>query len=641
MKKLLLSLTACVSLCLGNLNAQVIFSDDFSNSALPNWTIANLSTSNVVWQWSDAGASSGQAVGTFDHAGAANGHIIVDSDLNGDQTTPTAEHTIITSRAINCANSTTVVLSFYQLYQKYQGDTVRVQVSTDSVTWTNVYNPAQGFAVNDATANPDYVEIDITALAATQATVYIRFDWKGKWDYWWFVDDVTLFTPATNSVEALALGNTLSNGCNLSNAEELTITFKNKGLLPITTINASYSIDGGTPYTETVNLPAPLLRDSVYTHEFSTGADLSAAGLYELSAWVSLAGDTVNTNDTVFSVAISAAPQNVPYSMGFEVPNIGNEIGGFTWTTLDVNGDGATWNLSTASANTGSVHYQYFWNSNGTTPANDWLFSPCLNLDATKAYKLSFFNEVGEDANGLYEERLLVKAGTDKSVAGMTENVFDFGTLDNSSYAERIATFKPATTGIYYLGFKCYSAADKWFLNIDDINVEELAAPTASFTASPTQLVVGVTDASTDAITSWQWSWGDGSTDTGSTPAPHVYAANGTYQICLIVNNLAGADTSCQSVTVQSIGINDVNAASSVAVYPNPSNGVINVQMGENLKDNAVITISNAIGEVVAVRNAKGQYKEQFNISSYAEGVYFVNINSDGYKVTRKFVYTR
>lgn len=640
MKKLLLSLAACAVTYLSG-NAQVIFSDDFSDSNLPNWTITDISGSGVQWQWSNTGESTGEATGVFDHAGAANGHIIVDSDAEGNQTTPTAEHTVITSQPINCANSNVVVLSFYQFFQKYQGDTVRVQLSTDSVTWTNVYNPAMGFATNQATDNPSFVELDITALAAGQDSVYIRFDWKGKWDYWWFVDDVTLFTPSASSVEAVVLENTLSNGCNLTNAEELYITFKNKGLDPISTIDVGYSIDGGTAYTETITLQTALLRDSVYTHEFSTGADLSADGLYQLTAWVSLAGDTVNTNDTVFSVAISANPSSIPYTMGFEVPNVGNEIGGFTWTTLDANNDGATWNLSTASANTGSVHYQYFWNPNGTTSANDWLFSPCINLDATKAYKLSFFNEVGEDANGLYEERLRVKAGTDKSVVGMTETVFDFGTLDNSSYAERVATFKPATTGVYYLGFQCYSAADKWFLNIDDINVTELEAPTASFTVSATQLVAGVTDASTDAITSWQWNWGDGSTDTGSAPAPHVYAANGTYEICLIVNNLAGADTTCQNITVQSIGIDEVNGVNSVSVYPNPSHGLINVQMGENVKDNAVITISNAIGEVVATRTAKGNYKEQFNVSNYAEGVYFVNITSNGNKVTKKFVYTR
>lgn len=642
MKKSVLLIATLLGLYLNDVNAQAIFSDDFSNSSLPNWTITNESTSGVLWKWDNTGESAGQAATTFEYAGALNGHIFVDSDADGNQTTPTAENTSITSKLIDCSGASTVIFSFYEYYAKFQGDTPRVLISTDSVNWTVVHNPAQGLAANQEIDNPTYVELDITSLVAGHDSVYIRFNWRGKWDYWWFVDDVKLFIPSTNSVEAIALNNILSNGCNLTNAEGISITFKNKGLDSITTLSASYVIDNGTPVTETVTLATPLKRDSVYIYSFITTVDLSAAGLYQLTGWVSLAGDTVNTDDTTFSIAISADPINVttPYTMGFEIPNIGTEIGGFTWTTYDANMDGATWSLSAASANTGSIHYRYFWNPNGNTAANDWLFSPCLNLDNTKAYKLSFFSEVGEDQAGLYEEKLLVKLGNAATVAGMTDDVKDFGELANSDYAEQIATFKPTNSGIQYLGFKCYSDADKWFLDIDDIKLEILEAPTASFDVSATGLVVGVNDQSADAITSWQWSWGDGTTDTGSAPVPHVYTTNGTYEICLIVNNLAGADTSCQNITIQGVGINDVNNTNLVSVYPNPTHGMLNVQLGDNMTDNTVIVITNAIGEKIANRTAKSA-KEQFNMNSFAEGVYLVNITSNGQKVTKKFVYTR
>ncbi len=638
MKKSILLLIAIISVG-WQLNAQTIFNDDFSNNALPNWTIVNESTSTVIWKWSNTGSSTGSATATFDYDGAANGHIIVDSD--GDGAASAAENTSITSKAIDCSSASTVIFSFYEYYARYQGDTPLVFISNDSITWTAVHNPAQGLAVNQEIDNPTYVELDVTSVAAGQSTVYIRFNWRGKFDYWWFVDDVKLFIPATNAVEVLALNNVLSNGCNLTNAEEVSITFLNKGLDSITTLTASYVIDNGTPVTETVILPTPLKRDSVYTYEFAASADLSTAGLYQLTGWVSLAGDTVLTDDTTFSIAISADPIDVttPYTMGFEIPNIGNEIGGFTWTTLDANNDGVTWGLSAASPNAGTVHFRNSWNPNGTTAANDWLFSPCLSLDANKAYKLSFFSEVGEDQNGLYEERLRVKLGNALTVNAMTQMVKDFGELTNSSYAEQVATFKPATTGIQYLGFQAYSAADKWFLDIDDVRLEELAAPTADFTVSATGLIVGVTDQSADGITSWEWSFGDGTTDTTANPVPHVYAQDGTYEICLIVTNLAGADTACQNITVQGVGINEADAASLVSIYPNPTHGILNVQMGDNMLDNTIITITNTIGERVASRTARSA-KEQFNMNGLAEGVYLVNITSNGQKVTKKFVYT-
>ncbi|UOX99769.1 PKD domain-containing protein [Blastococcus sp. PRF04-17] len=81
--------------------------------------------------------------------------------------------------------------------------------------------------------------------------------------------------------------------------------------------------------------------------------------------------------------------------------------------------------------------------------------------------------------------------------------------------------------------------------------------PSASFTATPTDLTVAVNAAaSTDAdgtITSYAWNWGDGSpveTTTGPS-ASHSYAAGGTRTITLTVRDDAGATgTTTRTVTL-------------------------------------------------------------------------------------------
>jgi PKD repeat protein len=71
-------------------------------------------------------------------------------------------------------------------------------------------------------------------------------------------------------------------------------------------------------------------------------------------------------------------------------------------------------------------------------------------------------------------------------------------------------------------------------------------APVADFSGSPTSgispLTVGFTDASTGAVSSYAWSFGDGGTSTLQNPS-HLYSAAGTYSVSLTVTGPGGSDT--------------------------------------------------------------------------------------------------
>ncbi len=639
MKKVLLAFAVLCLLPFSKINAQTFFIDSFTNQSLPGWTIVNdyAGTSAVVWEWSTDPNSAGGAGGTFNGAGAANGHIRVDSDNFGVDGTP--ESTTITSSRISCLGKAGVLLNFTQFYAKYLADVGRVYVSNDSVNWVLVHTSSDGLNTNETTSNPDFVTENISVLAANRDSVYIRFSWEGSYDYYWFVDDVSLSVPPSTDVEANEVQNLLSNGCLLGNAEPIKIVFTGKGLNTVDSVMAYYSVNGAAPVGEKVILPAPLSYGDSYTYTFTATADFSAANTYVINAWVDLLNDNLHQNDTAFNFAISAATSAIPYTMGFEVPNIGNEIGGFTWTNEDVNADDVSWYLSTASAHAGSVNYRYLYNGDGATPGDDWLYSPCISLSSAKAYKLSFWSEVGEDGNGLYPEKLEVKMGTTNNVGGMTENINDFGTLASSTYEQQTVAFKPNTTSSYYLGFHCYSDADEWFLDIDDVNITELLKPTAAFTATPSGSSVNVTDASTDMITTWDWNWGDGTTSQGQIAGPHTYTGTGTRTICLIVTNLAGADTVCHDITIT--GLEQVDMSNNISVYPNPTNKILNVKIDDVLKGEAKIEITNVLGETMLSRTTQATSIERFDMSKLAQGVYYVRITSDGMKAVRKFVYTK
>lgn len=73
--------------------------------------------------------------------------------------------------------------------------------------------------------------------------------------------------------------------------------------------------------------------------------------------------------------------------------------------------------------------------------------------------------------------------------------------------------------------------------------------PSASYSSATNGSSVDFTDMSSGAVTSWSWDFGDGNTSTQQNPT-HTYAADGTYNVCLVSATACASDTDCQQVTV-------------------------------------------------------------------------------------------
>jgi len=77
--------------------------------------------------------------------------------------------------------------------------------------------------------------------------------------------------------------------------------------------------------------------------------------------------------------------------------------------------------------------------------------------------------------------------------------------------------------------------------------------PVADFDANPTSgdapLAVAFTDRSTNAPTSWSWTFGDGATSAVQNPV-HTYTTPGTYTASLMVANTAGSDSATKTIVV-------------------------------------------------------------------------------------------
>jgi len=87
------------------------------------------------------------------------------------------------------------------------------------------------------------------------------------------------------------------------------------------------------------------------------------------------------------------------------------------------------------------------------------------------------------------------------------------------------------------------------------------------------------------------------------------------------------------------LSLDELDANSSLSIYPNPSNqGFINVEMVGNNLNNAAVNVYNAIGQVVytSLENATDAFS--INTQSFAKGIYILKVEANGVVSTKQFI---
>jgi hypothetical protein len=174
--------------------------------------------------------------------------------------------------------------------------------------------------------------------------------------------------------------------------------------------------------------------------------------------------------------------------------------------------------------------------------------------------------------------------------------------------------------------------------------------PTADFTIIQVGANIIVSNTSTGNPTFWRWDYGNGQTFLGANPPSPTYQPSDpsypTYDICLTVRNRfndapfnKAESTTCKTVTVPTSILERNALDASISVYPNPTNGVVNVAIEDLTADKVNVTVTNVVGEKVAeqtLSNVRGASNVSFNLSNKAAGMYFINISTDNASVSKK-----
>ena len=216
------------------------------------------------------------------------------------------------------------------------------------------------------------------------------------------------------------------------------------------TVNSSSNLDVNGDLT--IGLGASLVAGS-YTLRVGGNFIDNPLGLVPGNSTVILDGTT--------SVLQRAATEVTVYSN-----NLSSTSG---WVTYDANA-GGYWIFTTSTVAPNSpdhgIHARYIYNE--SIPGDDWLFAPGFTLQAGVTYNIRF-NYGAYFAT--WPEKLAVHIGTAHNVGAMTTQIFDNNNVIHATWQQGSGTFTPGTSGIYYVGFHCYSDADMAYLAIDDFEV--------------------------------------------------------------------------------------------------------------------------------------------------------------------------
>lgn len=152
---------------------------------------------------------------------------------------------------------------------------------------------------------------------------------------------------------------------------------------------------------------------------------------------------------------------------------------------------------------------------------------------------------------------------------------------------------------------------------------------------------------------SYSWDFGDGNTATGAYPS-HTYAQNGTYTVCLTIDDGAGCtDTFCDTlvyvtrasgftvnvVAPTALSIEDAEEVN-MGIFPNPADNVLNIQLdGTAASYQAmIIDMKGAVVRNINL-NATGA---QINISDLDGGLYLIRLtDNNGNEITTEKLMVR
>ncbi|MGA0246708.1 MAG: T9SS type A sorting domain-containing protein [Schleiferiaceae bacterium] len=619
MKKILLSLAAVFAAT--GLMAQgqsVIYSENFDNGVPSTWT----QTTNATDGGFLGGNSTSLSSQYFSFTNPGSNFVATNDDgCNCDK----SNEYLITD-VIDLSGYSVMHATFKSFYYgaTYQGATEVAEFlysTNGGATWTSLgtLDPAGDW----------YTQwIDVTA-ACGNANVQFAFNYQdgGGWLYGLGIDDFALFAPYNFDVamESLNMPTTLG----LNNAPfTFEGTLRNYGGATITSATINYSVNGGTPVTESLSGLSIAPYDT-YTWTHTTAWNPSTTGTYSVDFYAlpingTFDQNTSNDNLNVSLEVLTATADRVVLAEEFTSSTCGPCASfnpGYK-QLLDAN------SANTETGRVTSVKYQMNWPS----PGND----PAYNQEAADrrvAYGISGVPDVVYSGSNIPTSQAnidivkdvpsLANLSAEWSATGnyiqcdATVNALaDLGSnvVLHMAMIEKQINHSIQTNGetVFYHVFRKF---------MDGSNGHSMSNMTAGNTYTH---------------------YANSTISVNAAPAQGSFDFwIGTSNMDVIVwlqNTTTGEVLQSAYGKYTTSGINEMDdVARFIAVYPNPSNEVAGIELDLIDRSDVTLNLVNSLGQTVYT-SAKsldaGIQKIEVSTASLSAGLYFINVNVDGISKT-------
>ena len=367
-------------------NRAVLLQESFDGTSMPaGWSISGQPNNWSVSASNNAGGQPNEM------------HLTWSPQFNG--------MTRLVSPAIDLTGVSSVVFSFKHALDNYTGsNTIGIATSSDGGTtwnqgWSQGYSTSSSWSVSQQISTPDMGQANVQFCIFFNGSSYNINDW--------FFDDIMVFTLENLDLNLTAA--TLSDFIG-SGSTEFGINVMNMGSTAVTSVEASYQVEGMAPVTETFTVNIPSLGASTLTFNTPT---ILAPGSYNVDYSINLvngqADDIVDNNTLSKAVSVAlATAERIPMIEHFTSSTCGpcvsvntqmlafcnNNPGRYTYTKYQMNWPGNGDPYYTAEGGVRRTYYgvnavpYVFLDSEYNTPVSQTVFDQ-------HAAKPAFFDITG------------------------------------------------------------------------------------------------------------------------------------------------------------------------------------------------------------------------------------------------------